>query len=211
MVPEIFLTPQIFHDFQSSFGDKVFLYHSGLTPIQRIKVWLAAQDKSPKIIIGTRSSVFLPIRNLGGIVFDEEHDQSYKQQESFRYEAKEITKILYKDTARIIYASATPSLINIKKANDGDLEKCSLTKRISDTPMPIITIHDVNKSGLMPAFDSVGNASIHEECYPKLSYPCSFAGRSSGRVAVKMVLLGHNGSSAKVFETGEAEWTLSCK
>ena len=73
------------------------------------------------------------------------------------------------------------------------------------------TIHDVNKSGLMLAFDSVGNASIHEECYPKLSYPCSFAGRSGGRVAVKMVLLEHNGSSAKVFETGEADWTLSCK
>ena len=159
LVPEIFLTPQIFHDFQSSFGDKVFLYHSGLTPIQRIKVWLAAQDKSPKIIIGTRSSVFLPIRNLGGIVFDEEHDQSYKQQESFRYEAKEIAKILYKDTARIIYASATPSLINIKKANDGDLEKCSLTKRISDTPMPNITIHDVNKK---PTSSGISNFLIEK-------------------------------------------------
>ena len=145
LVPEIFLTPQIFHDFQSSFGDKVFLNHSGLTSIQRIKVWLAAQDESPKIIIGTRSSVFLPIKNLGGVIFDEEHDQSYKQQEGFRYEAKEIAKILYKKTARIIYASATPSLTNIKKGKDGEIETCSLTKRISDAPMPNISIHDVSR------------------------------------------------------------------
>jgi primosomal protein N' (replication factor Y) len=142
---KFFLTPQIFHDFQSSFGDKVFLNHSGLTPIQRIKVWLAAQDKSPKIIIGTRSSVFLPIKNLGGVIFDEEHDQSYKQQEGFRYEAKEIAKILYKETARIVYASATPSLTNIKKGKDGEIETCSLTKRISDAPMPNISIHDVSR------------------------------------------------------------------
>jgi len=146
LVPEIFLTPQIFHDFQSSFGDKVFLHHSGLTPIQRIKVWLAAQEKSPKIIIGTRSSVFLPIKNLGAVIFDEEHDQSYKQQEGFRYEAKEIARILYKETARIVYASATPSLTNIKRAEDGEMQTCSLTKRIADAPMPNISIHDVSKT-----------------------------------------------------------------
>ncbi len=90
LVPEIFLTPQIFQNFQESFGDRVFLNHSGLTPIQRVKVWLASQESAPKIIIGTRSSVFLPINNLGGIIFDEEHDQSYKQQEGFRYEAKKL-------------------------------------------------------------------------------------------------------------------------
>ena len=72
------------------------------------------------------------------------------------------------------------------------------------------TIHDVNRSGLMLAFDTVGRASIHEECYPNLSYPCSFAGQSGDSIEVKMQLFEHNGSAAKVFETGEKEWALSC-
>ena len=126
MVPEIFLTPQIFNNFQKTFGNKVFLNHSGLTPIQRIKVWLAVKDKKPKIIIGTRSSIFLPIENLGAIIFDEEHDQSYKQQDGFRYDAKEISKILYSSKARIVYASATPSLMNINRADNGEIDTCAL-------------------------------------------------------------------------------------
>ena len=145
LVPEIFLTPQIFHNFKESFGDIVFLHHSGLTPIQRIKVWLAAKNESPKIIIGTRSSVFLPVNNLGAVIFDEEHDQSYKQQEGFRYDAKKIAQILHGKITRLVYASATPSLNNIKRMRSGDIESCSLTKRISDVPAPNISIHEINK------------------------------------------------------------------
>jgi hypothetical protein len=72
------------------------------------------------------------------------------------------------------------------------------------------TIHDVNSSGLMLAFDSIGRAAIHEECYPKLSYPCSFAGRSGDSVSVELSLFENNGSGATVFETGKTDWSLSC-
>ena len=72
------------------------------------------------------------------------------------------------------------------------------------------TIHDVNSSGLMLAFDSLGRAAIHEECYPKLSYPCSFAGRSGDSVSVELSLFENNGSGATVFETGKTDWSLSC-
>ena len=82
----------------------MLLNHSGLTPVQRIKVWLTSQNNKPKIIIGTRSSIFLPICNLGGIIFDEEHDQSYKQQDGFRYDAKEIARMLYGANTRIVYS-----------------------------------------------------------------------------------------------------------
>ena len=145
MVPEIFLTPQIYEDFKKSFGDIVFLHHSGLTDIQRIKIWLAAKKSGPKIILGTRSAIFLPIKNLGGIIFDEEHDQSYKQQESFRYDARNLARLLHVENVRIVYASATPSLSNLNKANLQLIEKCSLTKRISNSTMPKITIHAANK------------------------------------------------------------------
>ena len=146
LVPEIFLTPQIFNDFQNTFGNKVLLNHSGLTPIQRIKVWLASQDKNPKIIIGTRSSIFLPISNLGGIIFDEEHDQSYKQQDGFRYDAKEIARMLYSSKTRIVYASATPSLFNINRVQNNEIESCSLDRRISNAPLPKIRIHQATQN-----------------------------------------------------------------
>ena len=145
LVPEIFLTPQIFNSFQKTFGNKVLLNHSGLTAIQRIKVWLASKNKGPKIIIGTRSSIFLPIKNLGAIIFDEEHDQSYKQQDGFRYDAREISRMLYCAKARIVYASATPSLNNINRANNNEIEHCILDKRISDAPIPKISIHQTTQ------------------------------------------------------------------
>jgi len=73
------------------------------------------------------------------------------------------------------------------------------------------TIHDVNKSGLIPSFDLYGRAAIQEECYPKLSYPCSFAGRKGNKIAVEMTISEHNGSGAKIFETGPAQWHLRCE
>jgi hypothetical protein len=76
--------------------------------------------------------------------------------------------------------------------------------------MSCYTIHDANRSGLMLAFDSIGRAVIHEECYPKLSYPCSFAGRSGESISVQMELFEHGGSSAKIYGTGVNEWDLSC-
>ena len=146
LVPEIFLTPQIFNDFQETFGNKVLLNHSGLTPVQRIKVWLTSQNNKPKIVIGTRSSIFLPICNLGGIIFDEEHDQSYKQQDGFRYDAKEIARMLYGSNTRIVYASATPSLLNINRAHNNEIENCFLDKRISNAPLPKISIHQITQN-----------------------------------------------------------------
>lgn len=76
--------------------------------------------------------------------------------------------------------------------------------------MSCYTIHDANRSGLMLAFDSIGRAVIHEECYPKLSYPCSFAGRSGESISAQMELFEHGGSSAKIYGTGVNEWDLSC-
>lgn len=76
--------------------------------------------------------------------------------------------------------------------------------------MSCYTIHDANRSGLMLAFNSLGRAAIHEECYPELSYPCSFAGRSGESILVEMQLFEHGGSLAKIYSTGVNEWDLSC-
>jgi len=149
LVPEIFLTPQIYDDFKKNFNDSVYIHHSGLTELQRYKIWLAAQDNKPKIIIGTRSAIFLPIKNLGAIIFDEEHDQSYKQQDGFRYDARSLAKIIFGDIAKIIYSSATPSLKILQNAKDNIIQFFSLKKRISKSPMPEIEVHSINKKNLI--------------------------------------------------------------
>ena len=149
LVPEIFLTPQIHDDFKKNFNDSVYIHHSGLTEVQRFKIWLAAQDNKPKIIIGTRSAIFLPIKNLGTIIFDEEHDQSYKQQDGFRYDARTLAKIIYANDVKIIYSSATPSLNTLQSSKDDVIQRLSLKKGISKSKMPNIEVHPINKKNLV--------------------------------------------------------------
>ena len=90
LVPEINLTPQLFNRFTSRFNGEIGLYHSKQTPTQRLKVWLKARFGNIKIVIGTRSAVLMPIKNIGLIVIDEEHDQSYRQSEGFKFSARDI-------------------------------------------------------------------------------------------------------------------------
>jgi primosomal protein N' (replication factor Y) len=89
MVPEINLTPQTVNRFKKYLDLEPLEYHSNLTPLQKFKVWRACKEED-RLIIGTRSSVFLPFKNLKLIVVDEEHDQSYKQNEKFKYNARDI-------------------------------------------------------------------------------------------------------------------------
>jgi len=149
LVPEIFLTPQIYDEFKKNFNESVYIHHSGLTELQRFKIWLAAQDNKPKVIIGTRSAIFLPIKNLGAIIFDEEHDQSYKQQDGFRYDARTLAKIIFSSVAKIIYASATPSLNTLQSSKEGIIQRLSLNKRISESKMPKIEVVAINNKNLV--------------------------------------------------------------
>ena len=100
---------------------KKVLYHSNLTELQRYKIWLNCQKKSPKIIVGTRSALFLMPKNTNIIVFDEEHDQSFKQQDKLRYDAKSLAKEFYQNS-KIIYSSATPSFKLLQKVKDKKID-----------------------------------------------------------------------------------------
>ena len=148
LVPEIFLAPKVFEELKESFGGNVFLYHSNLTELQRYKIWLNCQKNSPKIIVGTRSALFLMPKNTNIIVFDEEHDQSFKQQDKLRYDAKTLVKELYQNS-KIIYSSATPSFKLLKKAKDKEIDVSTLFKRIGESPTPDIFIESVNKAQLV--------------------------------------------------------------
>ena len=130
LVPEIGLTPQTLRRFQQRFSVPVVMLHSALTDRERLDAWLDAQQGSAAIIIGTRSAVFTPCQQLGLIIIDEEHDGSLKQQDGFRYHARDVAVLrAHEEKVPIILGSATPSLETINNAQQKRYAHLRLTQR----------------------------------------------------------------------------------
>ena len=111
LVPEIGLTPQMAGLLDAAFGERVALLHSALTPEERSEQWRRIRRGEAPIVVGTRSAIFAPVPNLGLILVDEEHDQSYKQEETPRYNARDVAVMRAKlADAVVVLGSATPSL-----------------------------------------------------------------------------------------------------
>lgn len=130
LVPEIGLTPQTISRFQARFAAHVVMLHSGMTDVQRLNAWQMAQNGAAHIVIGTRSAIFTPLPKLGLIVVDEEHDLSYKQQDSFRYHARDLAlRRGQLQHCPVILGSATPSLESLHLAQQAKLIHLRLTER----------------------------------------------------------------------------------
>ncbi|UXI01487.1 primosomal protein N' [Photobacterium sp. TY1-4] len=130
LVPEIGLTPQTINRFRRRFNVPLQTVHSGLNDTERLSAWLAGRDNQAGIIIGTRSALFTPCHNLGIIIVDEEHDASYKQQDSLRYHARDLAVMrASKENIPIILGSATPALESLHNANTGKYHHLTLTRR----------------------------------------------------------------------------------
>lgn len=143
LVPEIALTPQMLERFIQRFGQRVASYHSGLSEVVRRDVFLAAQAGELPIVIGTRSAIFLPIKNLGLILVDEAHDASYKQQEGFLYQARDLAVYrAKKQKVGIVMGSATPSLESLYNIEQKKYQPYYLKHRATQTPLPAITLID---------------------------------------------------------------------
>ena len=120
LVPEIGLTPQLVSRFQRRLGLEPVLLHSGLTDTARLQAWRAARNGSARLIVGTRSAIFVPLKNPGLIVVDEEHDSSLKQQEGLRYSARDLAIVRGKKLqVPVVLGSATPSLDTLQRCRDG--------------------------------------------------------------------------------------------
>ena len=146
IVPEINLTPQTISRFKIYIDKNIQSYHSGHTLKRKMTTWLDVQNKKVDIIIGTRSSIFLPFKSLGLIIIDEEHDTSLKQQEMFRYHARDLSIIRAKNlNIPIIIGSATPSFESLYNAQLDKYKKYNLTKRYYKTDLPRVTLVDLNK------------------------------------------------------------------
>ncbi len=149
LVPEINLTPQLEARFRQRFPVTMTLYHSNLTGKQRLEAWLSMQTGQSSILLGTRSALFTPMRNLGLILLDEEHDTSFKQQEGFRFSARDVAimraKLL---NIPVLLGSATPSLESLHNANQKRFRQLLLTKRAGFAVEPSVLIMDIRNKKL---------------------------------------------------------------
>ena len=144
LVPEISLTPQITDRFLSRFGDVVAILHSGLSVGERYDEWHKINSGEARIVIGARSAIFAPIKNVGIIIIDEEHDSSYKSDNLVKYDAKEVAeRIAYVNNIPVVLGSATPSINTYYNALNGDIKLLTLEKRISKSGLPNIEIVDM--------------------------------------------------------------------
>jgi primosomal protein N' (replication factor Y) len=149
LVPEIGLTPQTVTRFEQRFNQTITTLHSGLTDKQRFTIWQKAKLGEINIVIGTRSSIFTPLPRLGLIVVDEEHDNSYKQQEGVRYSARDVAIIrAHKGNIPLILGSATPSLESLQNAISGRYQHRLLRQRAKSQPLPSIECIDTQESDI---------------------------------------------------------------
>ena len=146
VVPEINLTPQTLNRFKKYLKYNVDSYHSSLTENEKLKVWLDTKNGNLDIIVGTRSSIFLPFKNLKAIIIDEEHDLSLKQQEKFKYHARDLSIMRAKsNNLPIILGSATPSFESLYNCEKKKYRHLELKKRFFSTTLPKIFLVDLNK------------------------------------------------------------------
>ncbi len=148
LVPEIGLTPQLVRRFEARLGQRAFTYHSGLSEGERLQCWQAARSGRARVIVGTRSAVFLPLKKLGLIVVDEEHDGSFKQQEGARYQGRNVAVLRARKLGiPIVLGSATPSLESLNNVANKRYQMLELTQRAGEAVQPHWKVIDQRGQG----------------------------------------------------------------
>lgn len=146
LVPEISLTPQMVKRFKERFGSEVAVLHSALSQGEKYDEWRRIREKQVKVAVGARSAIFAPFENLGMIIIDEEHETSYKQEESPRYHARSVAvKRGSYYQCPVILGSATPSLESFARANKGVYRLLTMENRVNNVQLPIVKITDMRE------------------------------------------------------------------
>ena len=164
LVPEIGLTPQLFHEFTKRVHGRVAVFHSGLTAIARARAWEKAKIGEIDVIVATRSGIFTPFKNLAMIIVDEEHDLSFKQQDGFRYSARDLAVMRAKlENIPVILGSATPSLETFNNAKTGKYQWLRLRERTNKQALPSINVLDVRSHKMNKGLSKTVLQQIAEE------------------------------------------------
>ncbi len=144
LVPEISLTPQVLASFKARFGDNVALIHSGLSAGERFDEWKRIFFGQAKVVVGARSAIFCPLENLGIIIIDEEHEQSYVSESNPRYDTHMVAQFRQNfNECTLVLGSATPSIESYSKAIDGEYELVEMPVRVNGMEMPKIVVIDM--------------------------------------------------------------------
>jgi primosomal protein N' (replication factor Y) (superfamily II helicase) len=171
LVPEIALTPQTVDRFRAVFGDRIAVLHSALSDGERYDAWLALRRGEKRIAVGARSAIFAPLRNLGAIIVDEEHESSYKQGEAPRYHAREVAVVRARtEGAVVVLGSATPSLETWTNASSGKYELLTLPDRAGGARLPEVAVVDLRaeQPKRPPSDNAVGEAAFSYAIGPAL-------------------------------------------
>ncbi len=199
LVPEIALTPAVVTSFRQAFGARVAVQHSGLSDGARHDQWHRIRRGEVDVVVGTRSAVFAPLPSVGLIAVDEEHDASYKQEESPRYHARDVAIMRAKrNGALVVLGSATPSLESYRHAASGRYRRLTLSQRVKCRPLPTVRIVDMREEFAAHGPDVVISRPLAEAIDARLT-----------RREQVLVLLNRRGFAAAVF-CRECGCTLEC-
>jgi primosomal protein N' (replication factor Y) len=199
LVPEIALTPAVAALFRLTFGERVAVQHSGLSDGERHDQWQRIRRGGVDVVVGTRSAVFAPVPAVGLIIVDEEHDASYKQEESPRYHGRDVAVMRARQAgALVVLGSATPSLESYQNAEQGRYERVSLPHRILDRPLASVRIVNMRDEYADRGPDVILSGALREALGQRLI-----------RGEQALVLLNRRGFAAAVF-CRQCTATLDC-
>jgi primosomal protein N' (replication factor Y) len=200
LVPEIGLTPGVAADLHNIFGDEIAILHSSLSDAERAEQWHRIRRGEARIAVGTRSAIFAPVRDLALIIVDEEHDNSYKQEETPRYHGRDVAVVRAKGlNATVVLGSATPSLESYHNATHDKYALIELPDRVQERPLPEVELVDMRAEFQQTGKESVLSRRLIEETTASLE-----------RGEQAMILLNRRGYSAWVMCRSCGD-TLQCR
>ncbi len=168
LVPEISLTPQMVERFKGRFGKVIAIFHSKLSNGERFDEWMRVKRGEVKVAIGARSAVFLPFKNLGAIIIDEEHESSYKSDSNPKYNARDIAELrCMNEGCKVILGSATPSLETYYRSKNKIIDLITIKERIEGASMPEVKIVDMREE-LMSGNKSIFSRELFEDISTRL-------------------------------------------
>ncbi len=189
LVPEIALTPAVAGAFRDAFGDRVAVQHSGLSDGERSDQWFRIRRGEVSVVVGTRSAVFAPLHQLGLIIVDEEHDSSFKQEETPRYHGRDVAVVRGRNAgALVVLGSATPSLESSHNATNARYTRVVMERRVQDRPLASVSIVDMRQEYAEHGPDVILSGALKNAISKRLE-----AGQQS------LILLNRRGLATAVF------------
>ncbi len=199
LVPEIALTPAVATAFRVAFGDRVAIQHSALSDGERHDQWQRIRRGDVDVVVGTRSAIFSPVSDLGLVIVDEEHDASYKQEESPRYNGRDVAIVrAQRANALVVLGSATPSMETYHNAVIGRFEHVVLERRVQDRPLASVRVVDMREEYAAEGPDVILSRTLREAIAVRLD-----------RREQSLILLNRRGFATAVF-CRQCAGTLDC-